>query len=155
MNDDRDGDSSQVPQPVGRGTEPAEIEFSRELIRLEDRRLDEARRRTALAERALELNDEQDRRQAEYATLDLESRERADVRRHKRTGRALYALIAIAGSTFALLVALSFFGTAEQSKTAIEVLKYVASGLAGYGLVYAVLSALRRLARPRASMQRI
>ena len=110
MNDDRDGDSSQVPQPVGRGTEPAEIEFSRE---------------------------------------------RADVRRHKRTGRALYALIAIAGSSFALLVALSFFGTAEQSKTAIEVLKYVASGLAGYGLGYAVLSALRRLARPRASMQRI
>ena len=72
MNDDRDGGSGRVPQPVNRGTEPAEIEFFRELIRLEDRRLDEARRRTALAERALELNDEQDRRQAEYATLDLE-----------------------------------------------------------------------------------
>lgn len=49
---------------------------------------------------------------------------------------------------FALLIALSFFGTAEQSKTAIEILKYVASGIAGYGLVYAVLSALRRLTRP-------
>lgn len=148
MNDDRGGGSSRVPQPVNRGTEPAEIEFSRELIRLEDRRLDEARRRTELAGRALELNDEQDRRQAEYAKLDLESRERADVRRHKRTGRALYALIAVAGVVFALLIALSFFGTAEQSKTAIEILKYVASGIAGYGLVYAVLSALRRLTRP-------
>lgn len=148
MNDDRDGGSGRVPQPVNRGTEPAEIEFFRELIRLEDRRLDEARRRTELVERALELNDEQDRRQAEYATHDLESRERADVRRHKRTGRALYALIAIAGVVFALLIALSFFGTAEQSKTAIEILKYVASGLAGYGLMYAVLSALRRLTRP-------
>lgn len=148
MNDDRDGGSGRVPQPVNRGAEPAEIEFSRELIRLEDRRLDEARRRTELAGRALELSDEQDRRQAEYAALDLESRERADIRRHKRTGRALYALIAIAGVVFALLIALSFFGTAEQSKTAIEILKYVASGLAGYGLVYAVLSALRRLTRP-------
>lgn len=73
MNDDRDGGSGRVPQPLNRGTEPAEIEFSRELIRLEDRRFDETRRRTELAERALELNDEQDRRQAEYATLDLES----------------------------------------------------------------------------------
>lgn len=148
MNDDRDGGSGRVPQPANRGAEPAEIEFSRELVRLEDRRLDETRRRTELAGRALELNDEQDRRQAEYAALDLESRERADIRRHKRTGRALYALIAIAGGTFALLIALSFFGTAEQSGTAIEVLKYVASGLAGYGLGYAVLSALRRLTRP-------
>lgn len=61
---------------------------------------------------------------------------------------ALYALIALAGVVFALLIALSFFGTAEQSKTAIEILKYVASGIAGYGLVYAVLSALQRLTRP-------
>ena len=148
MNDDRDGGNRSTAVPIRSGSTPAEIEFFRELIRLEDRRLDEARRRTELVERALELNDEQDRRQAEYATLDLESRERADVRRHKRTGRALYALIAIAGVVFALLIALSFFGTAEQSKTAIEILKYVASGLAGYGLMYAVLSALRRLTRP-------
>lgn len=28
MNDDRDGDSGQVPQLANRGTEPAEIEFS-------------------------------------------------------------------------------------------------------------------------------
>lgn len=148
MNDDRDGGSGRVPQPVNRGTEPAEIEFSRELIRLEDRRLDEARRRTELVERALELNDDQDRRQAEYAKLDLESRERADVRRHKRAGRALYALIVIAGGAFALLIALSFFGTAEQSKTAIEILKYAATGIGGFGLGYAILSAFRRLTRP-------
>lgn len=148
MNDDRDGDSGQVPQLANRNAEPAELDIFREHVRLEDRRLDEARRRTELAGRALELNDDQDRRQAEYAKLDLESRERADVRRHKRAGRALYALIVIAGGAFALLIALSFFGTAEQSKTAIEILKYAATGIGGFGLGYAILSAFRRLTRP-------
>ena len=44
----------------------------RESIGLEDRRLDIASQRTELAARALELDNEQDQRQADYAVEELD-----------------------------------------------------------------------------------
>lgn len=91
------------------------------------------------------LSDEQDRRQAEFANHQLESAERADIRRFKfAVGMALGGFV-IGGGFIVLIVVLTFFGTPEQTRTATGILGRISTGLGGFGIGYLMLSASRRI----------
>ena len=142
MDNERTSGSAPVPQEDA-GRIEGQLELFRETIRLEDRRLDEHRRRAELAKQALELSDEQDKRQVEYAARELESRERADIRHHRLVARLLY----MSGGFFVLAVGLVlflvFFGTSKQASTALDILGYLGTGIGGAGAIYMFRSTVR------------
>ena len=127
----------------------AQREFLREAVRLEDRRLDLARERTEVVARSQELSNEQDERQADYAHEVLASEERADIRRHSLASRVTIGGGLVAVGYFGSLMALTFFGTGEQSELALKLLELTLTGLGGFGIGYVLLAAFRRLLQSR------
>lgn len=141
-------DGGDVGSPATADSAAADqYELFGESIRLEHRRLDEYGKRTELGRLALELNDQHDQRQANFATQQLEADERADIRRHRLALSVFLSVSVVTGVVIATMLAILLFGTSEQSDKALAILKVIGIGGGGFGIGYAVLSAFRGLSR--------
>ncbi len=105
------------------------------------------RERVALTARALELEDQQDRRQADHADRRLDMAERSSKRRYRLLAWTLAAGAIPFLAAVALIMWMLFFGDPQQAARASGLLEVVFTGLGGFGIGYAVLSAIRRLFR--------
>ncbi len=141
MNDrPEDGDSVIEPAVDNR-------QLSGEIVKIEHRRLDGQNKRMELAHRVLDLRDQKDQRQAEFATKQLEANERADVRRHNLASRIVWIATVLIAAILVVSIASMLFGTPEQSTVAATLLKYFGTAAGGAGVGYAALTAMRRLLR--------
>lgn len=121
------------------------LEVERERIRSQDRRTDVVRA-------AIEANDSADKRQFEFhmAKLDEERQQRKDRTELEQTRIRLAIWIAVVFCSVgalisALFVAMLFFGTPDQSKTASDILETLGKGIGGFGIIYAFVAAFRAL----------
>lgn len=118
-----------------------------ELIELERRRIDRDNRRTLLAEKALELVDDQDKRQFEFASKQQQMEERSEGRRFRLVWSlsigALVVIVAVTGLTMWM----AFFGDDVQRAVAQELGRNGLVGLAGFGVVSGLIRLVRSLLR--------
>ena len=151
--------SPDEPQEEEQALEPAEAdadpvhgelvpggEFSPEtLIALERDRIDSFNRRTEVARQAVKVNEAADQRQFSFhmEKLKRDSDDRDD---RRVTGFQMLwifiAVVVVAGSFF---VAMAFYGDENQRQVAMDLVRTIANGVAGFGIIWAAINAFRRL----------
>ncbi len=115
------------------------------VLEVERQRIDSTNRRTDVVLQAVKASDESDRRQFEFQMEKLRSDERV---RNERDGLAKAVVFgggffgACVGTLFLFMV---FFGTHEQSSTALSLIEKIAIGGGGYGIIAGIITAIRRL----------
>ena len=116
-----------------------------EILDVEKRRVDRDNRRTALLEKSLELADEQDRRQFEFATKARE--EEMALKRDQSVffRRLVWRLLALCGLFSTALFILVFFGTEEQQATASLIATPALIAIAGYGVITTLSKAMKSI----------
>jgi hypothetical protein len=119
------------------------------LIELEKQRIESANRRTDVVRFAIEANDASDKRQFEYRMAELDAGSSARQQRHSLAQKVVFSATAVAVVITTLLFGMAFFGTATQSGIALEILKISGVGVAGYGLIGVVVSAISKLFREK------
>ena len=127
-------------------------ELAKELIRVEDARIERDNRQAEIQEKALEISNEQDKRQADFHSQRIELLDEADQRRIKLAGRVLSwgaILIAIPAALFLYMV---FFGNEAQSGNALSIIEKLGIGVAGYGVLSALIRGARAIANRRRSL---
>ncbi len=118
-----------------------------EMIELERERIDSTNRRTDLTHRALELANDSDKRQFDYAMERLKSNERRDLRVDKRASSVLlYGGIALV-LFIALVMIMLFWGNDAQSAIALSLVTTLFTAVGGGGVMLAVVGLMRRLMR--------
>jgi len=119
---------------------PAETEvgmlFRRHIMRLVD-----------IQGKALDIDNERDKRQAAFSTKRLEYQNEADKRRTSLGSKALIWVGFLIAATAALLLYMAFFGNESQSANAIVFVEKLGIGLAGYGIIHAMGRAVGALLR--------
>ncbi len=140
MNDD---DSPHVPVEI---TSEAE-EVIKELVRIEDARIARDNRQAEIQEKALDVSNEQDKRQAEFHGQRIRLQDEADQRRVKLVGRLLTLGVVGVGAPVALFLYMVFFGNESQSNNALEIVRTLGVGVAGYGIIFALVRAARSMLR--------
>lgn len=115
------------------------------LVELERQRIESFNKRTEVVRYAIETNDAADKRQYEFQMAKLTADTNAGIRRH-----SLMRALAIGGGLIltvfvGTLLGIAFYGTPIQSNVALDVLKYMGTGAAGYGILNGLQALLRRL----------
>lgn len=125
------------------------LEVERERIRSQDKR-------TEVVRAAIEANDASDKRQFEFhmAKLDDDRNARAESSAIERERLRLATWIAFSFGTVVISLCILFsmmlfFGSAEQSAIALNIIGTVGKGVAGFGVIYAVVAAFKTLLRRR------
>lgn len=113
----------------------------RELARLEEARIDRDNRQSDIQEKALEISDAQDRRQAEFHYHRIQLEDNADKRRTRLIGRVLLGCFLVIAIPLALFLFMVFWGNAEQRDSAMGIIRTGSIALAGYGIITALVRA--------------
>lgn len=129
-----------------RGQDDQEPSYQ-QLIELERRRIDRDNRRTQLAEKALELADDQDQRQFEYASEQRQREDRGEQRRFRLASFLSIGAFLVIAAVIGLTMWMAFFGDDVQRTTAQELGKTVLVGLAGFGVLSGLIRIVRSLLR--------
>ena len=139
-------DESQLPTPA-KPQLPADLSNSRELlerlIKLEEGRLARDNRQIDLQEKAIEVSNQQDERQANFHRDRITLEDGQDKRRVTLVSRTLWIGATLIAFPLALLLWMVFWGDETQRDTALVVFEATAIGVAGYG----VITALGRVSR--------
>ncbi len=107
----------------------------RELIELEQGRIDRDNRRTDLDRRALELANAQDERQFQYHSKALEVGATGERERLNFARSVVWALLGVLVLAVGLLFYMAFLGNDVQRETAIRFATTVPVGLAGWAVI--------------------
>ncbi|EME69096.1 hypothetical protein H261_15225 [Paramagnetospirillum caucaseum] len=145
--------SQEVIPPI---KDPNQLELFEQALEVERERIRSQDKRTEVVRAAIEANDASDKRQFEFhmAKLDDERNARAEnsaierERLHLAKWIAASFGVAVIGLCILFSIML-FFGSATQSATALNILGTVGKGIAGFGIIYAVVVAFRTLLRRR------
>ena len=116
-----------------------------EILDIEKRRVDRDNLRTAVIEKSLEVSDEQDRRQFEYATKAREEEMALERDQSVFFRRLVWTLVALCALFFTALYILVFFGTEEQRATASVIATPALIAVAGYGVIATLTRAMKSI----------
>lgn len=128
-----------LPSEVTSNTE----EVVNELVRIEDARIARDNRQAEIQEKALDISNEQDKRQAEFHGRRIQLQDDADKRRIRLAGRTLASGAVLVAAPAALFLYMVFYGNESQSNNALEIVKTLGVGIAGYGVIQALARATR------------
>jgi hypothetical protein len=121
------------------------VEALQNLIELERERLESTNRRTEIIRYAIETNDSSDKRQFDYRMAKLET-DKSDSNQRFSLARAIaYISSGVIVVTVLLLFYMAFFGDARQSEIAFTIMKTLATGAGGYGVIAGLVRAGTRL----------
>ena len=127
-------------------TEP-QSEFGRtvdKLCALEHQRIESVNRRTDVALKAIEATEAADKRQFEYHLEKL----RTSVQERSENRRSVLKLVWMIGGVLifvtAFILLMSFFGSDTQQDVAMTILRTVATGLGGAGVIWMLRALLVR-----------
>ena len=119
--------------------------FPEALIALERDRIDSFNRRTEVARRAVDANEAADQRQFSFHMEKL-SRDSDDRDDRRVTGfRMLWVFIGVVVLAGGFMLAMAFFGDENQKQVAIDLVRTIANGVAGFGVIWAIINAFKRL----------
>ena len=118
-----------------------------ELVELERRRIDRDNRRTQLAEKALELANDQDKRGFEYASKQQQMADRSEERRFRLAWSLSIGVLVVMVAVTGLTMWMAFFGDDVQRAVAQELGRNGLVGLAGFGVVSGLIRLVRSLLR--------
>ena len=138
--------------PAVPGNAESSGELVKELIRVEDARIERDNRQAEIQEMALEISNEQDKRQADFHSQRIGLLDEADRRRIKLIGRILSwgtILVAVPAALFLYMV---FYGNEAQSSNALAIIEKLGIGVAGYGVLSALIRGARAVANRRHSL---
>jgi hypothetical protein len=129
------------PQPPDADLPPA----LQRLIALEEQRIASANRRTDVVRLAIESNDASDKRQFDFRMAELDTKKTDISQRHSLAKIVIISAVGIGTVVAGLLLGMALFGAPDQSKIAIQILKVLGIGGAGYGLIGAVVRGISRM----------
>lgn len=121
----------------------------RQLIELERSRIDRDNRRTEVLAKALELANDQDKRQFEFASEGQRLEDKAEQRRFVFGGSFAAGVFVVLAVIIGLTIWMAFFGDDEQRAVAQGLGKNGLVGLAGFGVVSGLVRLVRSLVRAR------
>jgi hypothetical protein len=104
-------------------------------------------RRTEVARLFIETSDTSDKRQFDYRMAKLTADSESDLRNHGLARTVTFIASGLGIAVLALLLVMAFFGSQEQSETAIQVLKVLGIGAGGYGLIEGISRGIGKLFR--------
>ncbi len=114
-------------------------------LQIERERIDSENRKTQVAIQAVAADDEADKRQFEFEMAKLAVEDSASKRRDDFTRLVVMAFGSFVAVVTGLFLLMAFFGNAAQSAIALEILKVLAVGGGGYGLISGLAGFIRRL----------
>ena len=120
-----------------------------QLIELERSRIDRDNRRTEVLAKALEIADDQDQRQFEFASERQRLEDRAERRRFVLAWSLAVGSLVVVVVVTGLTIWMAFFGDDMQRAVAQELGKNGLVGLAGFGVVSGLVRLVRSLVRSR------
>ena len=115
------------------------------LINLERERIESADRRTEVARLFIDTSDTSDKRQFDYRMAKLSADDESDRRNHGLARIVTFIASGLGIAVLALLLVMAFFGSKEQSETAIQVLKVLGIGAGGYGFIEGIIRGIGKL----------
>ncbi|MDD9885196.1 MAG: hypothetical protein OXU62_11835 [Gammaproteobacteria bacterium] len=121
-----------------------------DLIDLERARIDNANRLVDVRRELIAAGDRNDQRHFEFHTNRLEREMAFHHTRHKTYKTVVYAVIIATVATVCFLFYNAFYGEGRQQEYALMIIKYLAIGLAGYGVISGIAGLFRRLMKPDA-----
>lgn len=119
-----------------------------ELIDLERSRIDNANRMVEVRRELIAASDRNDQRHFEFHTNRLEREMEFHHARHKTYKTVVYAVIVASVATVWFLFYNAFYGDGLQQEYALAIIKYLAIGLAGYGVISGIAGLFKRLLKP-------
>lgn len=142
---DRD-DNLVVAQQSPASTESVQGELwpASALVTLERERVASRDRRTEVTRQAIEAENAADQRQYDYHVEKLRRDDEDRKRRHESGIRLLWALFTVTVGLTGFVFWMIFFGDDAQRSAAIDILRTIGTGLGGFGVVWFLLTAVRR-----------
>lgn len=119
-----------------------------DVIALEQARIDNEKREIEVAREFVAANERSDQRQIE-SIENQHARELAFRQtRHKTHQTLLYATTSSSFLILCFLLYNAFYGDGLQQEYALMIIKYLAIGLAGYGVISGIAGLFKRLMKP-------
>ena len=129
------------------GELPQTLQLLKDLSEIEGRRIGIQEGRNQVAMRALEVNENSDKRQFDFHMARLATRERDGERSRALASTVLgfggTAVVAVIG----LILGMAFFGSPDQKETAALLIEKGINALGGGGILLLIAAGLRRLLR--------
>jgi len=119
-----------------------------DLIDLERARIDNANRQVDVKRELIAAGDRNDQRHFEFHTNRMEREIAFHHARHKTYKTVVYAVVTASVATVWFLFYNAFYGDGLQQEYALMIIKYLAIGLAGYGVISGVAGLFKRLMKP-------
>ena len=116
-----------------------------EILQVEQQRIDRDNRRTAVMETTLDIADKQDQRQFEFATASRDGDMALKQDKLRLVRNLVWALLALASVTVLSLLGFVFFGSETQRAAATALVTPAVIGIAGYGVITTLISAVKAL----------
>ena len=135
----RQEEDDNLPVPPG--------ELLGRLIRLEEGRLARDNRQIDVQEKALQVSNEQDQRQAEFHRERIKFEDSADQRRVGLVNKSLWITTASIAVPLAVLLFMLFWGDDLQRPIALAFFRNGLIGIAGYGVIRAIGGIARAVTR--------
>lgn len=117
----------------------------REILKVEQQRIDRDNRRTAVMEKTRDIADKQDQRQFEFATASRDGDMALQRDKLRLVRNMVWALLALASVTVFSLLGFVFFGTETQRAYAVAVFSPTLIAIAGYGVITTLVRAVKAL----------
>lgn len=124
---------------------PPEEQVLRDLLNVEKQRIIRDNRRADVAEKALEVADAHDRRMFEFASKTRDDNVALEREKQRRVSGVVWALLGLAGVTVLAMLGFFFLGTETQRAAAARIVSPTLIGVAGYGVIKALITAVKWL----------
>lgn len=116
----------------------------KQMLEIEQKRIESLDQKTKVAELFIIKNDEADQRQYDFQIKRLKNQDSANKRNHNLAKGMLIGGGLFTALFISTLLYFVFTGDTIQSSNALEFLKIIGTGLAGYGVFSAIISAIRK-----------
>ena len=117
----------------------------REILQVEQQRIDRDNRRTAVMEKTLDIADKQDQRQFQFATASRDGDMALQRDKQRLVRNMVWALLALASVTVFSLLGFVLFGNETQRAAVTALVTPTLIAIAGYGVITTLVSAVKAL----------
>ena len=146
-NEDSSEEAAQAPANMPAPPDERDEQVIQKVLDIERQRIDRDNRKTAVANKAFDLQDAENQRRFTYATETRNADLRLQQGQLQFQRKVIWTLLGLMVVVVLGLLGLAAFGNDAQRETAVEIGTPLLIGLAGYGVIIALGRALNSLTR--------
>ena len=146
-NEDSSGEAAQAPANMPTPPDEQDKQVIREVLDIERQRIDLDNRKTALANKAFDLQDAEYQRHFTYATETRNAHLQLQQGQLQFQRKVIWTLLGLMVVVVLGLLGLAAFGDDTQRETALSIATPLLIGLAGYGVITTLGRAFNSLTR--------